>query len=97
MPLIFALFLKKTEKFPNIIRYNNLLLVPLRPGFEEKPKFCKLTIQINTQKIMKHTTMKEYKTPTAEVCSVKVESGYEASMPGVTIKPWEGESDSLQF
>ena len=25
---------------------------------------------------MKHTTMKEYKTPTAEVCSVKVEQGF---------------------
>ena len=29
---------------------------------------------------MKHTTMKEYATPTAEVCSVEVENGYSASL-----------------
>jgi hypothetical protein len=70
----------------------------LHPGFEEKPKFCKITIQINTQKIMKHTTIDgAYTAPEMNVCSVNVESGYQASMPGVTIKPWEGEEDSLQF
>ena len=47
---------------------------------------------------MKHTYKNgAYTAPEVKVCSVMVESGYEASMPGVTIKPWEGENDSLQF
>lgn len=38
-----------------------------------------------------------YTAPAMKLYSVKVESGYQASMPGVTINPWESESDSLQF
>ena len=75
-PLIFALFLKKIKNFPNIIRYNNLLFLTLRPGLEQKQKFFKLTLKYFIIKVMKRTTMKEYTTPTAEVCSVKVEKGF---------------------
>ena len=46
---------------------------------------------------MKRTTIMEYTAPEVEVCSVKAERGFEASMPGVTINPWEREEDSLQF
>ena len=46
---------------------------------------------------MKRTTIMEYTAPMEEVCSVKAERGFEASMPGVTINPWEREEDSLQF
>ena len=46
---------------------------------------------------MKKTTLNIYTAPRVEVCSAVVESGYQASMPGVTIKPWESEEDSLQF
>ena len=38
-----------------------------------------------------------YTTPEVNVCSVMVESGFEASMPGVTINPWEREEDTLTF
>ncbi|MBR2032504.1 MAG: hypothetical protein IKA04_09895 [Alistipes sp.] len=38
-----------------------------------------------------------YVTPEMEVCSVKAEAGFEASMPSVTIKPWESDDDSLEF
>ena len=46
---------------------------------------------------MKRTTIMEYTAPMVEVCAVKAERGFEASMPGVTINPWEREEDSLQF
>ena len=48
---------------------------------------------------MKHTynVKGAYTAPKMTVCSVKVESGFEASMPGVSINPWESEGDSLQF
>lgn len=48
---------------------------------------------------MKHTynVKGAYTAPMLDAYSVKVESGFEASMPGVTIKPWETEDDSLQF
>ena len=38
-----------------------------------------------------------YAAPEMQLCSIKVEAGFEASMPGVTINPWESEGDSLQF
>jgi hypothetical protein len=39
-----------------------------------------------------------YTTPKVAICSVAVEAGFQASMPGVTIKPWEPETDdSLEF
>ena len=48
---------------------------------------------------MKHTYKVNggYTAPEVTLYSVKVESGYQASMPGVTINPWESEGDSLQF
>ena len=48
---------------------------------------------------MKHTNNVKgaYTTPEMDVCSVKVESGFEASMPGVTINPWESDNDTLEF
>ena len=58
------------------------------------------TQTIKNQTIMKHTANFQdavYSAPQVDVCSVKVESGFEASMPGVTINPWESEGDSLEF
>ena len=46
---------------------------------------------------MKKTTLNNYTAPRVEVCSAVVESGYQASMPGVTINPWEREDDTLEF
>ena len=46
---------------------------------------------------MKRTTIMEYTTPMVEVCSVKAERGFEASMHGVTINPWEREDGTLEF
>ena len=46
---------------------------------------------------MRTNNFMEYTTPEVEVCSVVVERGFEASMPGVTINPWEREEDSLEF
>lgn len=48
---------------------------------------------------MKHTynVKGAYTAPELDVCSVKVESGFEASMPGVTINPWEREDGTLEF
>ena len=45
----------------------------------------------------KNTFRESYAAPEMEVCSVKAEAGFEASMPGVTIKPWESDDDSLEF
>lgn len=39
----------------------------------------------------------EYTAPAMEVCLVVAERGFEASMPGVTINPWEREEDTLEF
>ena len=36
-----------------------------------------------------------YTTPSIDLYEVKVEAGFEASMPGVTINPWESDDDSL--
>ena len=36
-----------------------------------------------------------YFAPSIDLCEVKVEAGFEASMPGVTINPWESDDDSL--
>ena len=38
-----------------------------------------------------------YTAPEMEVLSVNAEQGFSASMPGVTIKPWEEDNDSLEF
>jgi hypothetical protein len=46
---------------------------------------------------MKKTTLNVYTAPRVEVCSAIVEAGYSASMPGVTINPWEREDDTLEF
>lgn len=49
---------------------------------------------------MKHTSTilkGDYTAPEMEVCLVKAERGFEASMPGITIKPWESDDDSLEF
>lgn len=39
----------------------------------------------------------EYVAPEVEVISAVVEHGFSASLPGVTIDPWESEDDSLEF
>ena len=52
------------------------MFLTLCPGLEQKQKFFKLTLKYFIIKVMKRTTMKEYTTPTAEVCSVKVEKGF---------------------
>lgn len=46
---------------------------------------------------MKKRIMDAYVAPCVEVCSAVVEAGYSASMPGVTINPWEREDDTLEF
>lgn len=50
---------------------------------------------------MKYTTKTlregEYTAPELDVCSVAAEQGFTASMPGVTINPWESDNDSLEF
>lgn len=38
-----------------------------------------------------------YNAPSITLCEVKVEAGFEASLPGVTISPWESDDDSLEF
>ena len=38
-----------------------------------------------------------YATPSIEIYAVRVEAGFEASMPGVTINPWESDDDTLEF
>jgi hypothetical protein len=40
---------------------------------------------------------KEYAVPTIETYSVNVEQGFQASVPGVTINPWESDNDTLEF
>ena len=49
---------------------------------------------------MKQNTMTEvmgYEAPNFDVVLAVVERGFEASMPGVSINPWESEDDSLVF
>lgn len=43
------------------------------------------------------TEIKGYEAPNFDVVLAVVERGFEASMPGVTINPWESEDDSLVF
>lgn len=43
------------------------------------------------------TEIKGYEAPNFDVVLAAVERGFEASMPGVTINPWESEDDSLVF
>ena len=38
-----------------------------------------------------------YAAPSIEIHAVSVEAGFEASMPGVTINPWESDDDTLEF
>ena len=38
-----------------------------------------------------------YTAPEVSIYSVEAERGFEASLPGVTINPWEREEDSLEF
>ncbi|MBO7282504.1 MAG: hypothetical protein J6U73_03755 [Alistipes sp.] len=49
---------------------------------------------------MKQNTMTEvmgYEAPNFDVVLAVVERGFEASLPGVSINPWESEDDSLVF
>ena len=46
---------------------------------------------------MKNTKMDAYVAPRVEVSSAAVEAGFSASMPGVTINPWESDNDTLEF
>ena len=43
------------------------------------------------------TEIKGYEAPNFDVVLAVVERGFEASMPGVSINPWEREDDSLEF
>ena len=43
------------------------------------------------------TEIKGYEAPNFDVVLAAVERGFEVSMPGVTINPWESEDDSLEF
>jgi hypothetical protein len=43
------------------------------------------------------TEVKGYEAPNFDVVLAVVERGFEASMPGVKINPWESEDDSLEF
>lgn len=43
------------------------------------------------------TEVKGYEAPNFDVVLAVVERGFEASMPGVSINPWEREDDSLEF
>ena len=43
------------------------------------------------------TEVKGYEAPNFDVVLAAVERGFEASMPDVTINPWEREDDSLEF
>lgn len=46
----------------------------------------------------KLATMKRgYNTPLITLYEVKVEAGFEASLPGTEIAPWESDNDSLEF
>ena len=45
----------------------------------------------------KFITSEEYTAPELEVVSAVVEEGFTASLPGVTINPWEKDDDSLEF
>lgn len=38
-----------------------------------------------------------YTAPEVSTYSVKVETGFSSSLPGVTINPWESDDDSLEF
>lgn len=38
-----------------------------------------------------------YVAPSIEIYAVHVEAGFEASLPGVTINPWESDDDTLEF
>ena len=64
---------------------------------------CRETILTNliyNTIFMKQNTMTEvmgYEAPNFDVVLAVVERGFEASMPGVTINPWESEDDSLVF
>ena len=49
---------------------------------------------------MKKHTMTEvmgYEAPNFDVVLAVVERGFEASLPGVSINPWESDGDSLEF
>ena len=49
---------------------------------------------------MKTNTMTEvmgYEAPNFDVVLAVVERGFEASLPGVSINPWESDGDSLEF
>lgn len=64
---------------------------------------CRETILTNliyNTIFMKQNTMTEvmgYEAPNFDVVLAVVERGFEASMPGVSINPWESEDDSLVF
>ena len=64
---------------------------------------CRETILTNliyNTIFMKQNTMTEvmgYEAPNFDVVLAVVERGFEASMPGVTINPWESDDDSLEF
>ena len=64
---------------------------------------CRETILTNliyNTIFMKQNTMTEvmgYEAPNFDVVLAVVERGFEASLPGVSINPWESEDDSLVF
>ncbi len=38
-----------------------------------------------------------YDSPSIDICNVKVEAGFESSLQGITISPWESDNDSLEL
>ena len=64
---------------------------------------CRETILTNliyNTIFMKQNTMTEvkgYEAPNFDVVLAAVERGFEASLPGVSINPWESDGDSLEF
>ena len=45
----------------------------------------------------KMTEVMGYEAPNFDVVLAVVERGFEASLPGVSINPWESDGDSLEF
>ncbi len=50
-------------------------------------------------KIVCHSIAKteEYHAPMIIYCSVYAEMGFQASLPNISIAPWESDDDSLEF
>lgn len=54
---------------------------------------------ITMKKLTHNLNIKEgfYNTPSVDIVEVVAERGFEASIPGVSISPWESDNDSLEL